>query len=272
MPTRAQIIAAAREEIGYSRWADDAPGTKYGRWYAQVTGSPSFGASGVPYCDMFVSYVLFKSGINWVSAYVPGREAQARQRGVLISKWDIRPGDLYTCDWQGDGESDHIGIATSAPYGTKIDGVEGNTSWGYSGSQGNGGVVTNKQRDMDDIVYGIRVVNDNAAVTGGTGNIRDVQRILGAVQDNILGVDTEKRMCAVIKASTWGGREFPWGVAYTQQVVGTQADGIWGAASEAAHDRVIESLQQVLGVDVDGVFGPATWRAWEALAATAERP
>ena len=272
MVTRAQIISAAQEEIGYSRWADDENGSKYGRWYAQVTGSPSFGASGVPYCDMFVSYILAKTDINWVSAYVPGREAQARSRGVLISKWDIRPGDLLTFDWQGDGESDHIGIATSAPYGTKIDTVEGNTSWGYAGSQGNGGVVTNKQRDMDDVVYGIRVVDDNSAIGSGGGNIRDIQRILGAVQDNVLGQDTEKRMCAVIKASRWGGREFPWGVAYTQSVVGTSADGIWGEASEAAHDRVIESLQAALGVDVDGVFGPQTWQAWERLAATAERP
>jgi len=28
MVTRAQIISAAQEEIGYSRWADDGKGTK----------------------------------------------------------------------------------------------------------------------------------------------------------------------------------------------------------------------------------------------------
>ena len=60
MVTRASIISAAQEEIGYSRWADKENGTKYGRWYAQVTGSPSFGVSGVPYCYMFVSYILSK--------------------------------------------------------------------------------------------------------------------------------------------------------------------------------------------------------------------
>lgn len=271
MVTRANIINAARGEIGYSRWADDHPGSKYGRWYAETTGSPSFGASGVPYCDMFISWVLSQAGINWLSAYVPGREAQARERGALIDKWDIRPGDLVTFDWDGDGVSDHIGVATTAPYGTKIDSIEGNTSWGYTGSQGDGGVVTNKQRDMDDVHYGIRVVNDNSAISNG-GDIRDIQRILGAVQDNILGVDTEKRMCAVIKASNWGGREFPWGVAYTQSVVGTTPDGIWGDASEAAHDRTVEALQRSLGVNDDGVWGPETWAAWERLARTAERP
>ena len=271
MIIRADIISAARAEIGYSRWADDEVGTKYGRWYAQVTNSPSFGASGVPYCDMFVSYILSKVGINWLSAYVPGREAQARQRGVLINKWDIRPGDLITFDWDSDNVSDHIGIAVTSPYGTSVDTVEGNTSWGYSGSQGDGGIVANKRRDMDDVAYGIRVIDDNSSV-GGDGDIKEIQRILGAVQDNILGTDTEKRMCAVIKASNWGGREFPWGVSYTQSVVGTAPDGVWGDASNAAHDRVIESLQDALGVTVDGIWGPETWAAWEKLARTAKRP
>lgn len=271
MVTRAQIIAAAQAEIGYSRWADDEPGSKYGRWYAQATNSPSFGASGVPYCDMFVSFILSECGINWLSAYVPGREAQARERGILIDKYDIHPGDMLTFDWDGDGIADHIGFATTAPYGTKIDTVEGNTRWGYTGSQGDGGVVTSKQRDMEDVHYGIRVVNDAAGISS-SGDIREIQRILGAVQDNVLGIDTEKRMCAIIKASQWGGVEFPWGIPYTQQVVGTNPDGIWGEASMAAHDRIVEALQRVLGVDDDGVWGPTTWAAWERLARTAERP
>ena len=62
------------------------------------------------------------------------------------------------------------------------------------------------------------------------------------------------------------------GVAYTQSVVGTEPDGVWGDASMAAHDRVIESLQASLGVTVDGIWGPETWAAWERLARTAERP
>ena len=271
MVTRAEIISTANAEIGYSRWADKEPGTKYGRWYAQITGSPSFGASGVPYCDIYVSYILYHVGIIWLSAYVPGRESQARERGVLIDKWDIRPGDLLTFDFDGVGIAGHIGIATTSPYGTKIDTVEGNTTWGYTGPQGSGGVVTNKQRDMDDVRYGIRIIDDNSAISSG-GNIIEIQRILGAVQDNILGTDTEKRMCAVIKASSWGGIEFPWGVAYTQQVVGTTPDGVWGDASMAAHDRVVEALQRALGVDDDGIWGPETWAAWERLARTAERP
>lgn len=273
MATRADIIRVAKGEVGYSRWADEHNGTKYGRWYAQAVGNAMFAASGVPYCDMFVSWVLSVVGIAWRSAYVPGREAEARNRGVLINKWDVRPGDAVTFDWQGDGESDHIGIAVTAPYGDKIDTVEGNTTWGYEGPQGDGGVVASKQRDMNDIVWGIRLVDDYAVArtSDGSSDIRGIQTAIGAVADNILGPDTEKRLYAVVAASNWAGHHFPYGVAYTQSIIGTQPDGIWGEASEAAHDRVIESIQRVLGVDDDGVWGPTTQAAWERFRRNAKR-
>jgi hypothetical protein len=272
MVMRADIISAARAEIGYSRWADKDPGTKYGRWYAQATNSPSFGASGVPYCDMFVSYILSEVGISWLSAYVPGRESQARERGILIDKWDVRPGDLMTFDFDGAGIAQHIGIVDQPPNSNGVFyTIDGNTTWGTGGPQDNGGVVARRERYVDEARYGIRVVDDNAGILSG-GNITEIQRILGAVQDNILGIDTEKRMCAIIKASKWGGKEFPWGIPYTQQVVGTVPDGIWGDASMAAHDRTVEALQRALGVDDDGIWGPDTWAAWERLARTAERP
>lgn len=274
MATRADIVRVAKGEVGYSRWADSENGTKYGRWYARAVGNDMFAASGVPYCDMFVSWVLSTVGIAWRSAYVPGREAEARKRGVLINKWEVRPGDAVTFDWQGDGESDHIGIAVTAPYDGHIDTVEGNTSWGYEGSQGDGGVVASKRRSMDDIVWGIRLVDDYAVAraSDGTSDIRGIQTALHAIVDNILGPDTEKRLYAVVAASNWAGNQFPYGVAYTQSVIGTQADGIWGEASEAAHDRVVAAIQRVLGVEDDGIWGYDTAAAWERFKRNAKRP
>ena len=272
MTVRQDILNIAAAEVGYSRWDDPEAGSKYGRWYAGYKGA-YFGASGVPFCDMFVSWVLFQAGVNWLSAYVPGRENEARQRGVLISKWDVQPGDLVTFDWQGDGESDHIGIARSAPYGSSIDTYEGNTSPGTGGPQGNGGYVAARTRDMDDVVYGIRVVDTAVGPTStGPSDITGVQRALGAEPDNVLGPDTERRLYLVVAASGWAGTHFPEGVAATQAIIGTEADGIWGEASEAAHDRVVESIQRALGVDDDGVWGPITQAAWESLASRAERP
>ena len=46
MPSAADVLRIAEAEVGYSRWDDPLPGTKYGRWYAQITDSPYFGTSG----------------------------------------------------------------------------------------------------------------------------------------------------------------------------------------------------------------------------------
>lgn len=275
MATRADILRVAKGEIGYSRWADEENGTKYGRWYARAVGNDMFAASGVPYCDMFVSWVLSTVGIAWRSAYVPGREAEARQRGVLIDKWDVRPGDAVTFDFDGYGIAQHIGIVDIPPNSAGIlYTIDGNTTWGTGGPQDNGGVVARRERSINDVRYGIRLVDDYAVsrASDGSSNITGIQTAIGATPDNILGPDTEKRLYAVVAASGWAGRHFPYGIQYTQSVVGTNPDGVWGNASDAAHDRVIAAIQRALGVEDDGVWGPASQAAWERFRRNAKRP
>ena len=58
-----QALDYARGEIGYSRYSDPEPGSKYGRWYANISGEAWCGASGVPYCAMFSSWCLY--GLMW---------------------------------------------------------------------------------------------------------------------------------------------------------------------------------------------------------------
>jgi hypothetical protein len=275
MATRADIIRVAKGEIGYSRWADKENGTKYGRWYARTVGNDMFAASGVPYCDMFVSWVLSTVGIAWRSAYVPGREAEARSRGVLIDKWDVRPGDAVTFDFDGAGIAQHIGIVDVPPNSAGVlYTVDGNTTWGTGGPQDNGGVVARRERNINDVRYGIRLVDDYAVsrASDGSSNITGIQTAIGATPDNILGPDTEKRLYAVVAASGWAGRHFPYGIQYTQSVVGTNPDGVWGDASDAAHDRVIAAIQRALGVEDDGIWGPVSQAAWERFRRNAKRP
>lgn len=275
MATRADILRVAKGEIGYSRWADKENGTKYGRWYARAVGNDMFAASGVPYCDMFVSWVLSTVGIAWRSAYVPGRESEARARGVLIDKWDVRPGDAVTFDFDGAGIAQHIGIVDVPPNSAGIlYTIDGNTTWGTGGPQDNGGVVARRERSINDVRYGIRLVDDYAVsrASDGTSNITGIQTAIGATPDNILGPDTEKRLYAVVAASGWAGRHFPYGIQYTQSVVGTNPDGVWGDASDAAHDRVIAAIQRALGVEDDGIWGPTSQAAWERFRRNAKRP
>lgn len=98
-------------------------------------------------------------------------------------------------------------------------------------------------------------------------NITKLQAAVRATQDNIVGPDTRKRVNAVRRASNWGGRRFPYGVKYTQRVVGAKDDGIWRQKSEAKHDETVRKIQAAVGVKQDSIWGPATEAAVKALGA-----
>lgn len=269
MATAQDFVNACAREVGYSRWEDPEPGTKYGRDYAVRHGA-SFGQSGVPYCDMGMTYCLRAVGrTDFDSAYVPGREAVARARGWLLPPGAARPGDMVTFDWDDDGESDHIGAVESVQ-SDGVNTVEFNTS---DESWGNGGLVLRRHRAWGLLRYAIRVPWDGSGAPGQPTHERqleDIQRAIGADPDAVIGPDTVQRLLAVVSASQWGGGSFPFGVEYTQSVIGTAVDGIWGEASMAAHDRVVESIQRTLGVEDDGVWGPVTQAAWQALSDVSE--
>lgn len=89
--------------------------------------------------------------------------------------------------------------------------------------------------------------------------------LAGADRDNLYGPNTDKRFYALAAASTRGGRRHPYGVEFTQDVVGTRTDGVWGSASSSAHDATVAAVQRILGVYDDGVWGADTDRAWRLV-------
>lgn len=94
-------------------------------------------------------------------------------------------------------------------------------------------------------------------------DIRGIQRALRTNTDNIVGANTQGHLDALRAASTYGGITFPYGVEYTQKVVGTNPDGIWGENSRACHDATVEELQRELNklgyaLAVDGIYGEET--------------
>jgi N-acetylmuramoyl-L-alanine amidase len=100
-----------------------------------------------------------------------------------------------------------------------------------------------------------------------------LQRAVHATPDNLWGNDTDKHCEALIDASNWGGGTFPYGVAFTQLVVGVTQDGIWGPASGAAHTKTVMYVQndlRAMGYNpgtTDGFWGPNTDRAYKAARA-----
>jgi hypothetical protein len=104
----------------------------------------------------------------------------------------------------------------------------------------------------------------------GAGNVRrregdllvwELQQVVfwaPAQHDNLWGPNTDKRLHAIRMASELHGPRFPYGRKYTQRLVKTPDDGVWGPGSMAAHDRAVERIQDALAVTTDGVWGPAT--------------
>lgn len=148
MPSVDTLLSVARGQIGYSRWDDAETGTKYGRWYAEKYGPAWLGNNGVPYCAMFVSWVFDRAGVKvkWLpDTYCPNIHDRIESADDDYSSKNAEPGDVVLFDWQRDGEDDHVGIVEENT-GSYLVTIEGNTSSGSSGSQGNGGKVARRTR------------------------------------------------------------------------------------------------------------------------------
>lgn len=272
--TASKALAWAASQIGYTRWDDPEEGSLYGRWYAKKHGA-YYGTSGVPFCAMFASWCLTDDdGASVIPggdfAYVPYGINAARSAGQLVAPSNAAPGDLICFDWDGDGVADHVGLV-EANYGSWVQTIEGNTSSGAAGSQSNGGGVWRRTRTWDSVCAVIRPRYGDATTTSGYTDVTALQAAVGATADNVVGPDTTKRIYAVVAASSWGGRQFPFGVEYVQSVIGTEPDGVWGDASDTAHDRVVGDLQRAVGVDDDEIYGAVTNNAINAALAGAEK-
>lgn len=110
-----------------------------------------------------------------------------------------------------------------------------------------------------------------AGVASPTYDIAALQGAVRAVKDRIWGNDTDKRFDALREATEYHRAarglpaiRFPWGVKYTQGVVGTPQDGAWGGNSRRAHDATVKAVQAALLRPQTGVWDKATETAYLA--------
>lgn len=73
----------------------------------------------------------------------------------------------------------------------------------------------------------------------------DTQKILNSPQDNLAGPDTKKRLLSVYEASKRGGTDFPFGIKFTQNVLGAKPTGKWDTQSKKAHDASVKALKSL---------------------------
>ena len=264
MATANDVLAKARGEIGYTRWNDPLPGTKYGRWYAELTGNPYYGQNGVLYCAMFVSWVFAQVGQGapgLPGPYCPTMLNAGIAAGRTVGVSVAQAGDIVYFDWHGDRVTDHVGIV-EANGGGVLTCIEGNTSPGTSGSQSNGGGVYRRTRAYSVVAGVVRPVYSAPApaplvVDGvfGTASTRELQRQLATPIDGIISGQS-----ASWRPRLWAWTTIKYGgggsqcIAALQRKLGVQADGYLGPTTIAA-------LQRKLGVAADGWFGADTAKA-----------
>lgn len=276
-----QVLARAAARIGYYAPDDPQSGSEAGRYWAARTGQQWLAgpSDSVWWCMLFVSMCLDECGqidaIGGFSFNTDYTVNKVRQHpdAYFVSVYDARPGDVVIYDWDGGG-TDHVGFVEKNLGGGTLQTIEGNTSSGSYGSQSAGNGVWRRVRNQS-IAYVIRpAYTDSPSNTApaGPADIRALQRAVRATPDNVAGPNTRSRCYALAAASEWGGKTFPFGVAFTQSVVGTEQDGVWGDASEEAHDATVEAVQAAVSAEVDGIYGSETNTKVNALLDRAEQP
>lgn len=252
------VLQVAAKELGYSRWNDPKNGTKYGRWYAELTHSPYFGSNGVPYCAMFVSWCLDRAGIKahgfpTASCVTIDNATKSQQLG---NKRNAKAGDIVLFDWDGDGSPDHVGFV-ELNRGSYIQTIEGNTSSGSKGSQSNGGGVYRRTRPWN-VVYAI------IRFDGSTQHHKSNKPAKIAV-DGFWGYDTtdalqylygkERDKVISSQSAYWRGK-------FTACTTGW----IWNNPKYAQGSQLIALMQRDLGLEPDGLAGRDFWRGLELAA------
>ena len=127
--TAAKVLEVAKSQLGVT------DGTKYGKWYEKNVDKDiynyDFGASGVPWCAMFTSWVFNQAKAvcaGLPGAYCPTMLQEAKNAKKTVTAKNAKPGDVVYFDWDG-GVCDHVGIVESND-GSKLHTIEGNTDNG----------------------------------------------------------------------------------------------------------------------------------------------
>lgn len=159
MATAEDVIREAESRLGYYAPADPLPGSEAGRFWASKLGEDWLAGSSIEiaWCCLFVSMCcdlatgghanqLVKGmGENWETCNCD-RLLRRGANSQEVSKYDIKRGDLVIWDWDGNGSSDHIGIALGRVHDGCMDTIEGNA----------GNAVAKKVRYLSNTIHVVR--------------------------------------------------------------------------------------------------------------------
>lgn len=278
MATAEDVIWQAESRLGYYAPNDELPGSEAGRYWASKLGEDWLAGPSweIAWCCLFVSMccdlatgghanqLVDGMGENWETCNCD-RTLNRGARNQEINKWDAQRGDLVIFDWDGNGSSDHIGIALGSPYDGCIDTVEGNT----------GNAVARKVRYMSTINHVVRPRYDGSgpAPTPSPDDPIEVDGYWGNATTSKLqaqlGCDV---IDGYIDGQWYPNREYYYRItdstlrydrgsgsptiARLQRKVGAEDDGVLGPASVAAIQRKLQEWGYDVGPDgADGYLG-----------------
>ena len=270
-----RVLATAASQIGYSRHTDPKNGSKYARETQPVFWPRDLWllANGISFCDIWVTWVFWKAlGKDFVTSGALPAGASFNtdfraSKGGRVSK-PPRPGDVLVFDWNwATPSTNHVAILERVLPSGNYQTIEGNTSPGATGSQGNGGGVYRRVRRPGQVRYVIRpdwsragAVTPEASKYSFRGWSRalskQLQQRLGVLADGRLGPKSYEALQAFLGAPFVDGE-----ISRQSRTALEVGDGIgphgWtytGRASKGS--QTIELLQAYVGATVDGVVGP----------------
>lgn len=263
MATANDILRRSAAELGYCRWDDPESGTKYGRWYADLTGNPYYGQNGVPFCATYASYIFDQC--QEPEPYLPTAGcgsllSMAKAAGLVLARsTDAIPGDVVIFDWGYDDIGhDHVGLV-EANKRSHLQTHEGNTT----GADGRSGSVArrvrafkNNGRGRPQIMAVIRPAYNGGSAS--TAPVPDGDLIV----DGVWGEATTLKAQQVLDAPYKDGK-----ISRQPQMHLSRHKGCgsgWeyaGWLGEEPGSQTIRLLQEVWGCEADGFFGPDTINA-----------
>jgi hypothetical protein len=249
--TVARIIEVAKAEVGTIEGPKDNE-TKYGKWT---------GANFLPWCQSFVSWSAFTSGLDPKKYPKSASTVAASDWFKKNKRWaDARNDDPSAGDWiffdfpdDGVNRISHVGICIKNNGNGTIQVIEGNTSGTAKGDQRNGGMCVEKTRAYvkdNKLKLVNAVVGWGRPVYVGEEDLPLLSKVGSSDAPVVKVAAPKKPATTTTKVSTV--------VAPTTTTTAPKAFTPLKKGSKGAD---VKKLQTALKLEADGVYGDATLKA-----------
>ena len=239
------IVEIAKKEVGTIEGPKDNE-TKYGKWT---------GANFLPWCQSFVSWCAFTSGLDPKKYPKSASTVAAADFFKKNNRWadarndDPTPGDWIYFDFPDDGVNriSHVGLCVKNNGNGTIQVIEGNTSGTAKGDQRNGGMCVEKTRAYvkdNKLKLMNAVVGWGRPVYAGEENVPLLSKVGSS--------DAPSAPAKAAKPAAPKPAVAKPAAAFTPLKKGSKGSGV-------------KNVQTLLKLKADGDFGPGTEKAVKAF-------